>query len=104
MIFMKVETIVNVAKDSSQPIAQAVRNSNMEPIAAEFDVKAYGKSADSTSNTAVIDVTDFFKGDNQVISLTPGIKRRFNLAALAADRSYIESVHTYPINTEIKTV
>src|SRR5580658_9405108 len=103
-VFMNVQTIVNVATDSSQPIAQAVRNSNMDPIAAEFDVKAYGKSADSTSGTVVIDVTDFFKGDNQVVSLTPGIKRRFNLSALAADRSYIESIHTYPLNTEIRTV
>jgi hypothetical protein len=103
-VFMNVQTIVNVATDSSQPIAQAVRNSNMDPIAAEFDVKAYGKSADSASGTVVIEVTDFFKGDNQVVSLTPGIKRRFNLSALAADRSYIESIHTYPINTEIKTV
>ena len=103
-VFLDVMTIVNVAKDSSQPIAQAVRNSNMNPIAAEFDVKAYGKSADSSSGTVVIDVTDFFKGDNQVVSLTPGIKRRFNLSALAADRSYIEAIHTYPINTEIRTV
>jgi Met-zincin/Domain of unknown function (DUF5117)/Domain of unknown function (DUF5118) len=104
MVFLKVLTIVNVAADSSQPIAQAVSNSNMNPIAAEFDVKAYGKSADSTSGTVVIEVTDFFKGDNQVVSLTPGIKRRFNLAALAPERSYIESIHTYPINTEIRTV
>lgn len=103
-VFLDVLTIVNVAKDSSQPIAQAVRNSNMNPIAAEFDVKAYGKSADSTSGTVVIDVTDFFKGDNQVVSLTPGIKRRFNLSSLASDRSYIVSIHTYPINTEIRTV
>jgi len=103
-VFFKVLTVVNVADDSTQPIAQAVRNSNMEPIAAEFDVKAYGKSADSASGTVVIDVSDFFKGDNQVISLTPGIKRRFNLAGLAADRSYIESIHTYPINTEVRTV
>lgn len=103
-VFLKVLTIVNVAADSSQPIAQAVTNSNMNPIAAEFDVKAYGKSADSATGTVVIDVGDFFKGDNQVVSLTPGIKRRFNLTALAADRSYIESIHTYPINTEIRTV
>jgi hypothetical protein len=103
-VFLKVLTVVNVAEDSSQPIAQAVRNSNMDPIAAEFDVKAYGKSADSTSSTSVIDVSDFFKGDNQVISLTPGIKRRFNLSGLAPERSYIESIHTYPINTEIRTV
>jgi hypothetical protein len=104
MVFLKVLTIVNVAADSSQPIAQAVSNSNMNPIAAEFDVRAYGKSADSTSGTVVIEVTDFFKGDNQVVSLTPGIKRRFNLAALAPERSYIESIHTFPINTEIRTV
>ncbi|MBS1660142.1 MAG: zinc-dependent metalloprotease [Bacteroidetes bacterium] len=103
-VFMKVNLIVNVATDSSQPIAQAVSNSNMNPIAAAFDVKAYGKSPDSSSSTTVIDVTDFFKGDNQTVSLTPGIKRRFNLAALAADRSYIESIHTYPMNTEIRTV
>jgi hypothetical protein len=103
-LFMKVLTIVSVATDSSQPIAQAVTNSNMNPIAAAFDIKAYGKSADSSSGTVVIDVTDFFKGDNQAVSLTPGIKRRFNLAGIAADRSYIENIHTYPLNTEIRTV
>src|SRR5882757_782899 len=102
-LFMKVLTIVSVATDSSQPIAQAVTNSNMNPIAAAFDVKAYGKGSDS-SGTVVIDVTDFFKGDNQAFSLTPAVKRRYNLSALAADRSYIESIHTYPINTEIRTV
>jgi ribosomal protein S18 acetylase RimI-like enzyme len=103
-VFLNVMTIVNVAADSSQPIALAVRNSNMNPIAAAFDVRAYGKSADSSSGTVVIEVTDFFKGDNQPVSLTPAIKRRFNLMGLSPERSYIESIHTYPINTEIKTV
>jgi len=103
-VFLNVMTIVNVAADSSQPIALAVRNSNMNPIAAAFDVKAYGKSADSSSGTVVIEVTDFFKGDNQPVSLTPAIKRRFNLMGLSPERSYVESIHTYPINTEIKTV
>ena len=103
-VFLNVMTIVNVAADSSQPIALAVRNSNMNPIAAAFDVRAYGKSADSSSGTVVIEVTDFFKGDNQPVSLTPAIKRRFNLMGLSPERSYVESIHTYPINTEIKTV
>jgi ribosomal protein S18 acetylase RimI-like enzyme len=103
-ILLRVKTIISVADDSTQPIAQAVRNSNLNPIAAAFDVQAYGKSADSTSGTVVIDVSDFFKGDNQPISLTPAIKRRFTLAAISPERSYIESIHTYPINTEIRTV
>jgi len=102
-VFLRVLTIVNVATDSTQPIAQAVSNSNLNPIAAAFDVKAYGKGKDSSA-TVVIDVTDFFKGDNQAVSLSPGLKRRYNLGGIAADRSYIESIHTYPINTEIRTV
>jgi ribosomal protein S18 acetylase RimI-like enzyme len=102
-LFLKVLTIVNVAADSSQPIAQAVSNSNLNPIAAAFDIRAYGKGHDS-SGTVVIEVTDFFKGDNQAFSLTPAIKRRFNLSVLAPERSYIQSIHTYPINTEIRTV
>jgi len=103
-LFMKVLTIISVAADSTQPIAQAVTNSNLDPIAAAFDIKAYGKSADSTSGTTVIEVTDFFKGDNQPVSLTSAIKRRFNLAAIDPARSYIESIRTYPINTEIRTI
>jgi len=102
-LFLRVLTIVNVATDSSQPIALAVSNSNLNPIAAAFDIKAYGKGRDS-SGTTVIDITDFFKGDNQAVSLNPATKRRYNLGGLATDRSYIESIHTYPINTEIKTV
>ena len=65
-VFLRVMTIVSVAPDSSQPIAQAVRNSNVDPIAAAFDIKAYGKD----SNSVVIDVTDFFRLDNQPVSLS----------------------------------
>ena len=49
-------------------------------------------------------MTDFFKGDNQAVSLSPGSKRRYNFAALAADRSFINKINTFPINTEIKTI
>jgi hypothetical protein len=99
-VFLRVVTVVNVATDSTQPISIAVRNSNMNPIAASFDIKAFGKD----SATVVIDITDFFKGDYQAVSLSPGIKRRYSLGGIASDRSYIESVHTYPANIEIKTV
>ncbi len=98
-VFMRVITLINVA-DSTNQISKAVSNSNLNPIAAAFPIAALGK--DSTS--VVIDVTDFFKGDNQVVSLNPSGKRSFNLAGIASDRSYIQHIHTYPINTEIRTV
>jgi hypothetical protein len=99
-IFLRVVTVVNIATDSTQPISLAVRNSNMNPIAASFDIKAFGKD----STTVVIDITEFFRGDNQAVSLNPNIKRRYNLGGLASDRSYIESIHTFPTNIEIKTI
>jgi hypothetical protein len=98
-VFMRVITLINVA-DSTNQISKAVSNSNLNPIAAAFAIAALGK--DSTS--VVIDVTEFFKGDNQVVSLNPAGKRSFNLAGIASDRSYIQHIHTYPINTEIRTV
>jgi len=98
-VFMRVVTVISVA-DSSQPIYKAVKNSNLDPIAASFDIKAFG--ADSTG--AIIDVTDYFKGDNQAVSINPSSKRRLNLTAIQSDKSYIEAIKSFPINTEVRSV
>lgn len=98
-VFMRVITLVNVA-DTSHAIYRAVTNSSLNAIAAAFPVAAYSKD----SSSVVIDVTDFFKGDNQVVSVSPAAKRAFSLSAIAPDRSYIQSISSYPINTEIRTV
>jgi hypothetical protein len=98
-IFMRVVSLISKA-DSTQTIAKAVKNSYLDPIVAAFDIKAYGK--DSTSS--IIDVTDFFKGDNQAVSLSSFEKRNFNLSGLASDRSYIETIKAYPINLEVRTI
>ncbi|MCW3078738.1 zinc-dependent metalloprotease [Segetibacter sp.] len=98
-VFMRVITLVNVA-DSGNAIYKAVSNSNLNAIAAAFPVAAYTKD----SASVVIDVTEFFKGDNQVVSVSPSAKRSFNLSSIASDRSYIQNISSFPINTEIRTV
>src|SRR3954464_8461028 len=98
-VFLRVVTIISVA-DSTNQIYKAVTNSNVNPIAVSFDIKAPGK--DSTS--VLIDVTDFFNGDNQIVNIDPLGKRSLNLMGLASDRSYIKDIEPYPINIEIKTV
>ena len=98
-IFMRVVTLISRA-DSTQTIAKAVKNSYLDPIVASFDIKALGKD----SSSSVIEVTEFFKGDNQAVSFTPSAKRMFGLMGLASDRSYIESIKSYPINMEVRTV
>lgn len=99
-VFMRVVTVISVANDSTQPIYQAVKNSNLDPIAAAFDIKSLGKD----SSGVVLDLTDFFKGDNLPVSINTNVKRRFSLGGIQSDRSYIESIRTFPINTEIRTV
>ncbi|MBL7692674.1 MAG: zinc-dependent metalloprotease [Flavipsychrobacter sp.] len=98
-VFLRVVTTISVA-DSVTDIFKAVSNSNMNPIAFSFDIKAFGKD----SGSVVLDVTDFFNGDNQPVSLSAFTKRRFNLTNQVADRTYISSINTYPINTEVKVV
>jgi hypothetical protein len=98
-VFLRVVTNISEA-DSTNDIYKAVTNSYLNPIAAAFDIKAFGKD----SASVIIDVTDFFKGDNQAVSLQPGYKRRLNLSGIASDRSFIQTIKTFPINTEVKTV
>lgn len=98
-VFLRVITTISVA-DSTNQIYQAVSNSNVNPIAAAFEVKSRGK--DSTG--LLIDVTNFFNGDNQVVSIDPFGKRALNLANLAPERSYVKDISSYPLNIEVKTV
>ncbi len=98
-VFLRVVTVISVA-DSTNEIFKAVSNSNINPIAEAFEIKALSKD----SSGVVIDVTDFFKGDNQPVALGAFTKKRFNLSSQSGDRSYIANINTYPINTEIKVV
>ncbi len=99
-VFLRTTLNIVSSPDSTKPIYQAVKNSSVDPIAAAFPIVAFNR--DTTG--VVIDVTDFFKGDNQVVSLAPTVKRALNLSALAADRSYIETIRSFQNNTEIRTV
>ncbi|MDN3203805.1 zinc-dependent metalloprotease [Algoriphagus sediminis] len=98
-ILLKIKSVNNFAADSL-PIAQAVENSNLEPILQKFEVKA--NSTDSTG--AVIEVTDLFSDDVKAIGLPQGRRTQYKVSRLDNARSYIEHVHTYPINIEARYV
>lgn len=98
-VFLRVVTLISYA-DSTQVISKAVSNSYVNPIAAAFPIAALGKDSTST----VIEVTDFFKGDNLPVSINSSKKKNMGLMGLASDRSYIQKISTYPVNTEIRTV
>src|SRR5690606_24535287 len=56
------------------------------------------------SNGTVIDVTAFINGDNDLLHFSSGSKSGWRLGGFQADKSYITSVRSFPINTEIKAV
>src|SRR6188474_3048997 len=84
--------------DTSNVISKAVRNSNVDAVAFLFDVKARG----AEGKTSVIDVSDFLQKENIYTQLSNEVKSTMSLTAMAADRSYVKSFASYPINAEIK--
>lgn len=98
-VFIRQLSLINRSSDTSE-IARAVANSNVPPIIAAFDIKAFSKD----SNGVVIDVTDYFKSDNAYFSIGAAQKKLAGLSGIQADRSYIASIKSFPINVEIRSV
>ena len=99
-IYLRTISFAEYTKDSTSPMFTAVSRSNVQPIAAAFDMKSFGK--DSTG--AVIDVTDYINGDNDVLFFSSSAKGSLRLGSVQSDKSYVLSVKSYPVNVEIKTV
>jgi hypothetical protein len=98
-LFLRSITYIISSPDSLKPIFQSVKNSSADPIIASLEVKAVRKDT-----STVVEVTELFKGDNQVFSLNPFFKQFYKISAFQADRSYVQSIKSFPINTEIRTV
>ena len=83
---------------------KAVLNSTTQPIMQAFNVSAYGKDSVTNTNSTVVEMTDYINGDNDVLFFNPGAKSSLQVGAYQADRSYIQTIKSYPINIEIKTL
>jgi hypothetical protein len=88
--------ILSIQAAADQDIFKAVKVSSENPIVASF--KPEKKSSEGTTR---VKVNSLFEGDLQIFSLTPGDKRGYNLGNVKGDASFIGSIRTYPINTEV---
>ena len=84
----------------SLPVHEAVVNSNFEPILYTFPIKAF--SIDSTAT--VIEVTDLFNKDVKALGLASRSRKRYKVSRLESEKSFIESVKSYPKNIEARHV
>ena len=87
--------IVNIQADEDQAIYKAVKVSSENPIVASFKPEKGGEKATR------IKANSLFEGDVQVFSLDNMSKRQYNLGGVKGDASFIESIRSYPINTEV---
>jgi len=100
-IFLRKLSFSTYSPDSTKSMYQAVQRSNIQAIAAAFNIAAYSPD----SKGSVIDMTDYINGDNEIFFFSsPTAKTRIRLGNLLADRSYVESVKSFPTNIEITTV
>lgn len=98
-LLLRVVSYSNTASDSL-PIYEAVRNSNLEPILYRFDIKSKGKDEKGW----VIEVTDLFSKDIQALGLQKSRRTQYKVSRLDTDRSYVDSIRTYPTNIEARYV
>lgn len=98
-IFLRAKALVNMSTDTTVPMYKAVLNSNVDPIAAAFEIKSIRKDT-----SLLIDISDYFVSDAQIISFSNSTKSLYRLGALQNDKSYLQSIKAYPINIEIKSV
>lgn len=103
-IILRSITYVIMTPDEDKPITKSVKNSSADPIIGIYDVLAYKKDASGKNNIAsVIDMTAAFDSDLQTFSLNSVNKQLLSIQAFQKDKSFIQFIKSFPINTEIRT-
>ena len=82
--------------DSVDAINRAVIASNADPIIGAFKVENRQGAASR------VKVTQFFMDDNPALSVNSSRKQQMGLQGFMPNLSYIESIHTFPLNTEVR--
>ncbi|SFU45104.1 zinc-dependent metalloprotease [Pontibacter akesuensis] len=96
-VLLRVISTENVAADSLE-VFQSVQNSNLAPVIQAFNIKAFGQG------TQVVEVTDFFSKDVPALGLDKDRREEYKVKKLDDNRSFIESVKSFPMNIEARSL
>ncbi|MBT8403607.1 MAG: DUF5117 domain-containing protein, partial [Gemmatimonadetes bacterium] len=89
----------NVA-DTTLPVAEAVRNSNFEPVIMAFDIEALSPD----SSAAVIEVTPLFTTDVPLLGLQSFRRTQYGVRRVDGDRTFVDWARSFPTNVEVRRV
>lgn len=96
-LLLRSRLLINAA-DSTDAINRAITISNADPIISALKVESH------TGGFYKVKVNQLFQEDNPALGLRANTKQSMGLQGLIADASYIESIKTFPLNTEVRTV
>lgn len=80
---------------------QSVRNSNTQPIVANFGIETIKK--DSLTRNYVINVSVFLQKENPLLSFDADSKEYIGLLNMVGEGTYIDTLKAFPKNIEIST-
>jgi hypothetical protein len=104
-LFLKSISFAERSQDTTeQGMSRTLLNSNIQPLVAAFDIKAFAKDSVTKKGGVVIDVTDYMNGDNDIFFFSARAKRGLSLGGIMPDRSYIKEIKSFPMNIEIRTL
>jgi hypothetical protein len=98
-VFLRLVSYQNFADDTTA-IADAVRNSNFEPIIMAFDVEVMSDDG----SAVVIDVTDLFTDDVALIGLQKSRRESFSVGSVDGDRTFVTRAAAFPTNVEVRRI
>ena len=81
-------------------IAEALKQSTVDPVIYKFDV--IGRNPEIQAQ--LIDVSKLFLGDNKLCGFTSSDRSILGIGTLAQDRTFMDTIKTYPINVEAVTL
>lgn len=81
-------------------LAQALKKSTINPIIAKFDIAGINPE----TKASLINMTKFLLADNKTCGFTSGDRSILGIGSLSQDRTFMDTIKTYPINTEITTI
>ena len=95
-ILLTQESYVNIA-DQKDPISLSVALNNFPPILAVFKIK------NIENDRYLIDVSNYFNDDSPGFNIIrKGLKKEYGIGNPDGKRSYIDTIKSFPKNTEIR--
>ena len=100
-LFLRRISFSEYANDSTRSLFAAVQKNNVQAIAMAWPIAAFRPD----SSGVVVDATEFLNSDNEILYFERKVfKDRAGMAGQINDRSYIDYIHTYPTNIEVRAV